>query len=58
MNTLENFVCSPHVSIELTMELSLITELEEKLYRTSSLWSDDMDIETIDVFENNHLGGT
>ena len=40
------------------MELSLITELEEKLYRASSLWSDDMDIETIDVFENNHLGGT
>ena len=58
MNTLKNFVCPPHVSIELTMELSLITELEEKLYRTSSLWSDDMDIETIDVFENNHLGGT
>ena len=58
MITLKNFVCSPHVSIELTMELSLITELEEKLYRTSSLWSDDMDIETIDVFENNHLGGT
>ena len=24
----------------------------------SSVWSDDMDIEVIEVFQNNHLGGT
>ena len=23
-----------------------------------SLWSDDMDIETIKIFQNSHLGGT
>ena len=28
------------------------------LYFFSSLWSDDMDIDTIEVFENSHLGCT
>ena len=47
-------MCSPHVSIEPTIEPSLITELEEKLCCTSFLWSDDMD----EVFRYSHLGGT
>ena len=28
------------------------------LFVLPSLWSDDMDIETIEVFQNNHLGVT
>ena len=51
-----NLVCSPHVSIEPTIERSLIIELQEKPYCFPSLWSDEMDIETIEVFQNNHLG--
>ena len=38
--------------------LSLIIELEEKPYCFPSLWSNKMDIETIEVFQNNHRGGT
>ena len=52
------FVCSSHVSIESTIERSLIIEVEEKLYGSSISWSDDMDIETIQVFQNSNLGGT
>ena len=36
----------------------MIIEVEEKLYGSSMSWSDDMDIETIQVFQNNNLGGT
>ena len=36
--------CSPHVP---AIEQSLITEVDEKPYCSPSLWSDDMDIETI-----------
>ena len=40
------------------MKQSLIIELEEKPYGTSSLWSEDMDIETVEVFGNSNLEGT
>ena len=37
----------------------MITEVEEKSFVLPSLWSDDMDIETIETdFQNSHLGGT
>ena len=36
----------------------LIIELEEKPYFFQSLWSNEMDIETIEIFQNNHLGRT
>ena len=43
------FVHSPHVWIAPTMDLSLINEVKKKLTVLSSLCSDDMDIETIEV---------
>ena len=39
------------------MDRSLINEVEEKPY-PPSLWSDDMDIETIEVFRYSQLEGT
>ena len=36
----------------------LIIELEEKPYFFQSLWSNEMDIEAIEIFQNNHLRGT
>ena len=44
-------ICSPYVSIKPTIEKSLINEVIIKnFFVLPSLWSDDMDIETI-VFE-------
>ena len=40
------------------IEQSLIIKVEEKIIVPLSLWSDDMDIETIKVFRNSHRGGT
>ena len=54
----KNLVCSPYVSIEPIMERSLIIELEKNHSELPPLWSDDMDIETLEVFGNSHLGGT
>lgn len=48
-----NLVCSPHVSTEWIF----IIEVEGNLINLPSLWSDDMDIDTLDVFQNRHLGG-
>ena len=39
-------------------EQILIIKVEEKIIVLLSLWSDDMDIETIKVFRNSHLEGT
>ena len=33
-------------------------EVEEKSIVFSSLWFDDMEIETTEAFQNSHLGGT
>ena len=52
-----NLVCSTHVSIEPTTEQSLIIEVEV-LIVLPSLWSDDMDKKTTEVFQNSHLGCT
>ena len=43
----QNHVCSPHVSIKPSVEQSLIM-----------IWSVDMNIETIEVSGNSHLGDT
>ena len=43
-------------SLKTSYFLSLIIEAEEKPYW--SFVSDDMDVETIEIFQNNHLGGT
>ena len=32
--------------------------MQEKEMAFLFLWSDDMDVETIEVFQNSHLGGT
>ena len=40
------------------MEPSLIIEVKEKINILPSLSYDDMDIETLKVFRNSHLGGT
>ena len=40
-----------------TIERSLIIEVEKKNF-LSSLWPDDMDLDTIEVLQNSHLGGT
>ena len=43
-------------SLKTSYFLSLIIEAEEK--PSWSFVSDDMDVETIEIFQNNHLGGT
>ena len=43
-------------SLKTSYFLSLIIEAEEEPYW--SFVSDDMDVETIEIFQNNHLGGT
>ena len=40
-----------------TIEQSLIIYVGEKLIVVPSLWPDDMDIETTEVFQNSQLGG-
>ena len=45
----------PHVSIDPTMDQSLIIEVEKKNILLPSLWSDDMDIESMEVFRNKQL---
>ena len=45
----------PHVSIVPTMERNLIIDVEEKFIVLPFLWSDDNDIETIQVLGNSHL---
>ena len=50
-------VFSCHASINPTIKGSWIIEVNRKPYLPPSQWSDDMYIETIQIFENSHHGG-
>ena len=52
-----NLVCSPHVSIEPTMQRRVLRR-KENLIVLPYLWYDDMDVNTIEVFRNSQLEGT
>ena len=55
--TAKYLACSPHVLIGPTIEQSLIHLKKKNLIVFPSVWSDDMDIETVETFQNSHLGG-